>query len=444
MQPRTTDEGDEHQQRSTHLDSVLEGAFLGRRSERSMEQKRRRRSRRRRTEPLLLAVFVGTALLLINQLHFATTHPGLFTSPSSTAANGDYEPSSSALSPSKVVAWAAKNRTAAAAISPQKHDSLIRPRAFTAWDRARYELPCEPLEDYWQTARVQMSPASTGLMLVKTFKTGSSTAAGVTLRLAQQIARKRNLTLEVADRNHLPPRQKASWTLCKNRVMHAPTHTMGYDRRDKSKSFLWSIVREPTSRTVSHYFHSLVSRRRINASDDAFFIRYLKSEIPSYQLDFEDYQIKYLSFHHLPRYNRSTYDPIHEINDILRNYDFVAVTERLDESLVAMQMLLGLDAEDIAHVEYVPPGAAKKRCLGGELDPVFSRRFLTIIPPFAFASIVPKRAAGTTTARAGEGARSSKRASCRPLSARTCREKSGRATSDLTRCCTTPSTLPWI
>jgi Sulfotransferase family len=360
VQPSTTGEVDEHQQRPTHFDSGLEGAFLGRRSERSMEQKRRRKSRRRRTEPLLLAVFVGTALLLVNQLHFATTHPGLFTS-SSTAANGDYEPSTSVVvGPSKVAARVAKNRTAAAAISRQKHDSLIRPRAFTAWDHSHAPLPCEPLEDYWQTARVQMSPASTGLLLVKTFKTGSSTAAGVTLRLAQQIARRRNLTFEVADRN-LPSRQKASWTLCKNRVMHAQTHSMGYADRDKSRSFLWSIVREPTSRAVSHYFHSLVSRRRINASDDAFFIRYLKSEIPSYQLDFEDYQIKYLSFRHLPRYNRSAYDPIHEISDILRNYDFVAITERLDESLVAMQMLLGLDAEDIAHVEYVPPGKTKRR-----------------------------------------------------------------------------------
>jgi Sulfotransferase family len=359
MQASTTDEVDEPQQRPTHLDSVLEGAFLGKRSERSMEQKRRRRSRsrRRRTEPLLLVVFVGTALLLINQLHFATTHPGLFTfTSSSQAANGDYDPSpsSSAIGPSKVAARAATNRTAAAAISPQKHDSLIRPRAFSAWNHSHAPLPCEPLEDYWQTARVQMSPASVGLLLVKTFKTGSSTAAGVTLRLAQQIARRRNLTFEVADRNLPPHAKKASWTLCKNRVMHAQTHSMGYADRDRSRSFLWSVVREPTSRAVSHYFHSLVSRRRINASNDEFFLRYLKSEIPSYQLDFEDYQIKYLSFHHLPRYNRSAYDPIHEINDILRNYDFVAITERLDESLVAMQMLLGLDAEDIAHVEYVP------------------------------------------------------------------------------------------
>jgi Sulfotransferase family len=333
---------------------VLEGAFLGKRSERSMEQKRRRRRKTRRTEPLLLAVFVGTALLLVNQLHFATTpHPGHFTS-STTAANGDYDPSSSSVvGPSKIASHAAKNRTAAVAIFPPTHDSLIRPRSFAAWDRARSELPCEALEDYWQTARVQMSPASTGLMLVKTLKTGSSTAAGVTLRLAQQIARRRNFTFAVADRD-LPPRTRAPWTLCKNRVMHAQTHSMGYAHRDRSRSFLWSIVREPTSRAVSHYFHTLVSRRRLNASDDAIFLRYLKSEIPSYQLDFEDYQIKYLSFHHLPRYNRSAYDPIHEINEILRNYDFVAMTERLDESLVAMQMLLGLDAEDIAHVEYVP------------------------------------------------------------------------------------------
>jgi Sulfotransferase family len=192
-------------------------------------------------------------------------------------------------------------------------------------------------------------------MLVKTHKTGSSTAAGVTLRMAQQIARKRNLTFEVAADRTTP---RTDWTLCRNRFKHAHTHKMGYENRDRSRSFLWSIVREPTARAVSHYFHTLVSRRNRNASDESF-LKFLHSQAKAFPLDFEDYQIKYLSFRYLPRMNRSSYDPVEEIHSILQNYDFVAITERLDESLVAMQMLLGLDAEDIAHVKYVVAGSTR-------------------------------------------------------------------------------------
>jgi hypothetical protein len=180
------------------------------------QEKRRRRWIRGRTEPLLLAVFVGTALLLFNQLRHSSLSP-------TQAAYGGHD------DPSFVVAVTARttNRTAAAAdFTSQTHrdSSSIRPRAFTAWNHSHSPLPCEPLDNHWQAAHVQTSPASAGLLLVKTYKTGSSTAAGVTLRMAQQIARKRNLAFEVAADWSTP---KARWTLWRKRFRHTHPHKTG-------------------------------------------------------------------------------------------------------------------------------------------------------------------------------------------------------------------------
>jgi hypothetical protein len=44
-------------------------------------------------------------------------------------------------------------------------------------------------------------------------------------------------------------------------------------------------------------------------------------------------------------------DPIRVANEIMRQYDFIAVTERMDESLVAMSMLLHLPLADILYLK---------------------------------------------------------------------------------------------
>lgn len=45
----------------------------------------------------------------------------------------------------------------------------------------------------------------------------------------------------------------------------------------------------------------------------------------------------------------STGRRIHTVNKILQDYDFIGITERLDESLVALQMILGLKTTDILY-----------------------------------------------------------------------------------------------
>lgn len=42
---------------------------------------------------------------------------------------------------------------------------------------------------------------------------------------------------------------------------------------------------------------------------------------------------------------------LEEVNSILRDYDFIGVTERMDESAVALQMLLGLKTSDVMYLK---------------------------------------------------------------------------------------------
>lgn len=46
---------------------------------------------------------------------------------------------------------------------------------------------------------------------------------------------------------------------------------------------------------------------------------------------------------------RATTATINTVNKILQDYDFIGITERLDESLVALQMILGLKTSDILY-----------------------------------------------------------------------------------------------
>ena len=77
-----------------------------------------------------------------------------------------------------------------------------------------------------------------GLLFVKAKKTGSSTAAGVTLRIRDGLSNRLNHLYQNAPAN------------CFARYRHAFASQLNFQKRDPSQSFLWSIVREPAQRTL--------------------------------------------------------------------------------------------------------------------------------------------------------------------------------------------------
>ena len=77
-----------------------------------------------------------------------------------------------------------------------------------------------------------------GLLFVKLKKTGSSTGAGVTLRIRDNLSKRLNHFNQTAPSS------------CFARYRHATARELHFQKRDPAQSFLWSIVREPAQRTL--------------------------------------------------------------------------------------------------------------------------------------------------------------------------------------------------
>jgi Sulfotransferase family len=163
------------------------------------------------------------------------------------------------------------------------------PRAFSTWNKFTRTLPCPPAEDDWMSPKLQHRPARTGILYVKVPKTGSSTGSSVNLRLASRIYRKVVAAAPASaseDGNRTQESSSSSQRMraCRNRFMHAPACVMEYGQRDTTQSVLWSVVRDPTDRVVSQYFHFYVTRGGRNASDESAFRDFLwksRESLPS-------------------------------------------------------------------------------------------------------------------------------------------------------------------
>lgn len=225
----------------------------------------------------------------------------------------------------------------------------VKLRAFPKWpiDTA---FPCVvPPDDKWWHPLVLRSPAHEGLLFVKEMKTGSSTMAGVTIRIA------RNVASRLYNGKH---------RLCKLRFDHTSASKLEYGNRNKKKSFLFTIIREPTSRAISQFFHFHVSREKVEPTDVNFKENLLKHPY------LDHYYLRDLSVKRfIPRINST----VETVNDILSEYDFIGITERLDESLVAMQMILGLETNDLLYL--------RAKSNGGYDDAATQNRTCTYIVP---------------------------------------------------------------
>jgi len=197
-------------------------------------------------------------------------------------------------------------------------------RIFERWNYSQHRFPC-PLEMPNDTES-QLD----GLLYVKLWKTGSSTLAGINLRIA----------------NNSPKYMGMRDTdVCRHQNHHLWETKLDKCMRDKSRSFLWSFVRHPTKRAISSFFFFQVSRRNCEPTDENF-LRYLSRD-PTSNIDY----IKYLSCG-IVRVNETnrTKAKNHDIQRLLDEYNFIGITERMDESLVLLQIILGLHTRDILYL----------------------------------------------------------------------------------------------
>lgn len=221
----------------------------------------------------------------------------------------------------------------------------------TIWKFYPHEFPCV---DGAAEPHMVTTPAHEGILFQRPVKTGSTTITSIILRLIKRY------TTTGIDR-------------CKYRAMHATSRELEFGRRNPDKSYLLSVVRDPTLKAISRFFHFDVSIGQ-KVPTDAYFQMIMG----------RGYNQNDLTFQLVTRNNtRPLLNATQTVQDILgtcllsvgsifrehtkthvltppvplslspttEDYDFIAVTERMDESLVVWKILFNLDFYDILYIK---------------------------------------------------------------------------------------------
>ena len=194
-----------------------------------------------------------------------------------------------------------------------------------------------------------------GLLFVKTPKTGSTTISRIMKRIVSHVAQR-----------------SSNVTICQHREDHVNGAGLWYANRDPHHSFLLASVRDPAQRAISRFFWSYVTRHSngteepIFMMDDAFVQDYLNQSTSvasgCTSKGQGGYQLNYISMEPIPEWSAwSPHSPtkvIHSqsveknVQNAMAQYDFLLLNERMDESLVLLQLLLGLETSDILSLSF--------------------------------------------------------------------------------------------
>ena len=178
----------------------------------------------------------------------------------------------------------------------------------------------------------------TGLIFVKIHKCASTTNSNVAVRIARQHGK------------------------CKLQYKHQPAFNIsGLDRRDQEASFLWTFIREPTKRYVSHFYYFDVSRHEKPPTDEN-----LKKFLDKKFMGMGGYQLSYatiskvdseLNPNAVKLWNpenatqiQNSRTLIDRVRNVIEEYNFIGVAERVNESLVVLSFLLNLSLHDIVYI----------------------------------------------------------------------------------------------
>eukprot|EP00536_Pseudo-nitzschia_multiseries_P006166 jgi/Psemu1/192459/e_gw1.128.31.1 len=262
-------------------------------------------------------------------------------------------------------------------------------RTWKPFDLTKNPFPCYPSGTKKEHRLMITKPAREGILFQRPTKVGSTTMTNIVLRLVHNRASKQfhseMLALVQKQRNfnstdtarmayeqqelvrawNHPPR-------CRHRTNHGTALDLEYSLRDKDRSFLFGLVRDPIQRTISEFFHFSVSVHQKEPTDENFLnfaTRPLGSNSLIKDMTFrenltEKITNEWSDFRKQPRPNdhddgassasaraESSLDYHEIVSEILDGYDFIAVMERMDESLVALKLLLGLTVEEILYVK---------------------------------------------------------------------------------------------
>lgn len=213
----------------------------------------------------------------------------------------------------------------------------LRPKVFKLFP---YEIPC--------VSDNNTKSFDTGLIYIKIQKCSSTTVASIFRKLMTKIGKTKQIPIK-----------------CKSHTKHGFAWTLpSLKKRDKQHSFLFTFVREPTSRSVSDFFYHGISKSgncENNLQDFKKFQDHITMNFPGYG----GYMLPYLFLDEqfVPPLDEKYlfWNPDepnivqnHELLEkrveyILDSYDFIGLTERFDESLVALSLILNIEIWDILH-----------------------------------------------------------------------------------------------
>lgn len=203
-------------------------------------------------------------------------------------------------------------------------------------DKARLlakPFPAKSSKSDWCLDEKSSSPNKEGMLLVKVPKAASSTAAGVALRIAH--------------RHHCKALQ---W-------QHKPGVT--YAKRNPQKSLLFTSIRDPASRVLSYLFFMEVSIQKQEYSEEWILDRLqnFSGRYGSIEDGQGGFSLQFAALKEIEKFsawsptNRTAVLNPHQVEaNVLRmieGYDFMLVVDRMDESLVALALLLDIDVGDV-------------------------------------------------------------------------------------------------
>jgi hypothetical protein len=205
---------------------------------------------------------------------------------------------------------------------PQKRKSLlldsksVQPIPSRIWPIWEGPFPCFPGKS---TQLFQEKPSSTGLIYLQSNVVEESPLlAGIALRISHRRAR------------------DEPFNACKLQFGH-----QWNSQRNEHQSFAFAFVGDPAQRATTSFYRHMISELR-NEPRDLLFQSYCRGIGAG---DFFLYNVA------ARQWNVTAGDKEEDVVDkILSSIDFVGVEERLDESLVVLKLLLGLDLKDILYI----------------------------------------------------------------------------------------------
>lgn len=215
----------------------------------------------------------------------------------------------------------------------------LQPKQFQIY---KHDFPCV------SNKRKLGRKAGEGFYYIKIHKTGSTTMVKIVEKIASSRAKK-NSKCYCTDLKH---RAAYQYLQLKNRA-----------KNNQPRSFLFTIVREPTSRELSNYIYESVIQKKCgrelgveNFKADCCRKKFKLEGMGGFQSAFMSTDEK------LPMYTFwKANDPeriqqpdllFDRIDNLFNSYDFIGVSERLNESLVILSFLLDLSLTDIAYQSF--------------------------------------------------------------------------------------------